>query len=132
MPRQRTTKLKRVGGHQDNPMNLLTHLAINILALLVVDYLLPGVELSTFMTAFVAAVVIGIINTFVRPILQVLALPFSIVTFGLTAFLINVGLLYLASVIVPGFLIDGFVSAAIASILLTLVGWVLHKMAHGK
>jgi putative membrane protein len=61
-----------------------------------------------------------------------LALPFSIVTFGLTAFLINVGLLYLSASIVPGFQIDGFGTAVVASVLLTLVSWVLHRMAHAK
>jgi putative membrane protein len=128
----KATKLKRIDRHSDNPMNLITHLAINILALLVVDYLLQGFELTTLMTALVAAIVIGIINTFVRPILQLLALPFSIVTFGLTAFLINVGLLYLSASIVPGFQIDGFGTAVVASVLLTLVSWVLHRMAHAK
>lgn len=130
MPRRKVTKLKRVNGHHDNPMNLITHLAINVIALLVVDYLLPGIIVRDLMSALVAAVVIGIINTYIRPILQILALPFSIVTFGLTAFLINVGLLWLAAAIVPGFDIDGFTTAILASILLTVTGWVLHKMAH--
>lgn len=129
MPQKKVAKLKRVGGHQYSTMNLITHLLINVLALVVVDYLLPGMGFRDFMSTLVAAVVIGIINTYIRPIVQILALPFSLVTFGLAAFLINVGLLWLASIIVPGFEIDGFVTALVASILLTMTGWVLHKMA---
>ncbi len=130
MPQKKVTKLQRADrGHQDNPMNLITHLLINVLALLVVDYLLPGMGFRDLMSTVVAAVVIGIINTYIRPIVQILALPFSLLTFGLTAFLINVGLLWLAASVVPGFEIDGFVTALVASILLTITGWVLHKMA---
>lgn len=132
MPRSKVVKLKKVNeqrGHEDDPMNLITHLVINVLALLVVDYLLPGMGFRDLMSTLVAAVVIGIINTYIRPIVQILALPFSLLTLGLTALLINVGLLWLASIIVPGFEIDGFTTALVASVLLTLTGWVLHRMA---
>lgn len=102
---------------------------VYVVALLVVDYLIPGFRLVSLEATLVAAVVIGVINTFIRPVIQVLALPFSIVTLGIAAFLINVGLLMLAAAIVPGFEIDGFLSAAVASILLALVNAFLHKLA---
>lgn len=108
---------------------VLGKVIINIVALLVVDYLIPGFSLANLSSTIVAAIVIGIINTFIRPVIQLLALPFSIVTLGIVAFLINVLLLMLAATIVPGFEIDSFVTAAVSSILLALVNMFLHRLA---
>ena len=110
-------------------MNIIMQLAINVFALLIVEYLIPGFILSDIRAAIVTAVVIGIVNTLIKPILQLIALPLSILTFGLTAFLINVGLLWLTSIYVPGFEITNFATAILASILLSLVSWFLHKLA---
>ena len=110
-------------------MRLIMRLAINVFALFVVEYLVPGFHLASFTAAVVAAVVIGIVNTFIKPILQLIALPISLLTFGLAAFFINVGLLYLTSKFVPGFVIANFTTAIIASIVLTLTSWFLHKLA---
>jgi putative membrane protein len=108
---------------------MIIRLAINVFALLVVEYLVPGFKLANIQTAVVAAVVIGIVNTLIKPILQFIALPLTIITLGLTAFLINVGLLYLTSRLVPGFYIASFTTALIASLVLSLVTWFLHKLA---
>ena len=112
-------------------MRLIMRLAINVFALFVVEYLVPGFHLASFSAAVVAAIVIGIVNTFIKPILQLIALPISLLTFGLTAFFINVGLLYLTSKIVPGFVIANFTTAIIASIVLTLTSWFLHRLSSG-
>lgn len=108
---------------------LFMKLASSVLALLVVEYLVPGFELDGIWAAVVTAIVIGIVNTFIRPILQFIALPISILTLGIFAFLINVTLLWATSYIVPGFKIDSILTAAIASILLTLITIFLHKLA---
>lgn len=110
-------------------MRLIIRLAINVFALLVVEYLVPGFKLDSYQAAIVAAIVIGIVNSFIRPVLQLIALPLSIITFGIAAFLINVGLLYLTSMYVPGFYIASFLTAVVASIVLSLVSWFLHKLA---
>jgi len=110
-------------------MKLLIRLAINVFALLIVAYLIPGFVLADITAAIVAAVVIGVVNTFIRPLLQLIALPISILTFGLAAFFINVALLYLTSKVVPGFEIANFVTAIIASVVLSLVSWFLNKLA---
>lgn len=110
-------------------MKLIIRLVINVFALFVVEYLVPGFVLKDFWTAVVAAVAIGIVNTFIKPVLQLIALPISLVTFGIAAFLINVLLLWGVSKIVPGFYIASFTTALIASIVLTLVTWFLHKLA---
>lgn len=110
-------------------MRLIMQLAVNVFALLVVEYLVPGFILKDLWTAIIAAVAIGVVNTFIRPILQLIALPVSILTFGLAAFFINVGLLWLTSWFVPGFEIVNFRTAIIASVVLSLVSWFLHRLA---
>jgi putative membrane protein len=110
-------------------MKLVVRLLVNTFALLVVAYLVPGFQLANFWSALIAAIAIGIVNTLIRPILQLIALPISILTFGIAAFLINVFLLWATSKVVPGFEITGFVTAIIASIVLSLVSWFLHTLA---
>src|SRR3990167_2094654 len=110
-------------------MRLIVRLAINVFTLLVVEYLVPGFSLANLWTAVVAAIVIGIVNTFIKPVLQLIALPISLLTFGIAAFLINVVLLWGTSMFVPGFTIDSFTTAIIASVVLALVSWFLHKLA---
>ena len=110
-------------------MKLIVRLGINVFALLIVEYIIPGFWLESIWTAIVAAVVIGVVNTFIRPILQLIALPVSILSFGISAFLINVALLYLVSLVVPGFEITSFTTAIVASITLALISWFLHKLA---
>src|SRR3990167_3074806 len=110
-------------------MKLLIRLGINVFALFIVEYLVPGFILSDISAAIVAAVVIGVVNTFIRPILQLIALPITLLTFGLFAVIVNVALLWLAAAIVPGFEITSFFTAIAASIVLSLVSWFLHKLA---
>ena len=110
-------------------MALIVRLAINVFALLVVEYLVPGFHLANLWTAVVAAVAIGVVNTFIKPILQLIALPISLLTFGLFAFVVNVLLLWGTSKLVPGFEIANFMTAVVASIVLALVSWFLHTLA---
>lgn len=108
-------------------MKLLGKITINVLTLFVVQYLVPGFYIADFAAALVAAIVIGIINALIKPILQIIALPISILTFGLAAFMINVMLLLLASYIVPGFEISSFFTGVIASLVFSVVSWFLHQ-----
>ena len=110
-------------------MRLILRLAVNVFTLLVVEYIVPGFILADIYTAVVAAVIIGVVNTFIRPILQLIALPVSLITFGISAFLINVVLLWGTSLLIPGFTIETFWTAVIASIALALVSWFLHRLA---
>lgn len=110
-------------------MNLLARLLVNVFALWIVDYLVPGMSFADWQSLLVSAVVIGVVNTFIRPVLQIIALPITLVTFGIGAILINVLLLWFVSYIVPGFTIDSFLTAVLASLLLSLVSWFLHRLA---
>lgn len=110
-------------------MKLLIKIFLNTFALMIVDYLMPGFMFDSLWATVVTAIVFGVVNTFIKPILQIIFLPLSIVTFGITAFLINVVLLWGVSFVVPGFEIADFTTAVIASIVLALVSLFLHKLS---
>lgn len=113
-------------------IKLILKIALNVFTLLIVSYLVPGFTFDSFLAIIVAAVVIGVVNTFIKPILQIIFLPISIITLGTGAFLINVVLLWATSFIVPGFHIAGFLTAVIASIVLALVSMFLNKLSEEK
>src|SRR3990167_8873756 len=102
-------------------MKLLGRLIINILALFVVAYLVPGFHIAGIEAAVVTAIVIGAVNTFIRPLIQLIALPITIATLGIAAFLVNVLLLWGIAYFVQGFTIDSFASSLIGSILLSII-----------
>ena len=102
-------------------LNLLARWIVNAAALVLVAYIYPGVHVDDFLTAALAALVLGLINAIVRPILVVLTLPVTILTLGLFLFVINAFLFWLATEIVPGFSVAGFGSALIGSILYSLI-----------
>jgi len=110
-------------------MKLLIKILINIFALLIVAYIVPGFIFDSLWATVVTAIIFGVANTFVKPVLQIIFLPLSIVTFGITAFLINVSLLWGVSHLVPGFSIVNFTTAVFSSIILSLVSMFLHKLS---
>jgi putative membrane protein len=108
---------------------LLARWAVNAAALLLVAYLFPGVKVESFFAALMAALVLGLVNAVIRPILVILTLPVTLLTLGLFLFVINALLFWLAAEIVQGFHVDGFLAALIGSILYSLItlitSWIL-------
>lgn len=98
------------------------------LALLITAQIVPGFVIKSFVAALIAAVVIGLVNAIVRPVLKLLAFPITLITFGLFSFVINALSLWLASAITPGsgFQIQGFVPAFLGSIVLTIVSSIIN------
>lgn len=94
-------------------------------ALLLVDHLYDGVELRSFGAALIAAFVLGLLNTVVRPLLVLLTLPVTLLTLGLFLFIINAALFYFAASVLEGFYVTGFGAALIASILYSLFAMVI-------
>jgi len=109
-------------------MRIITKFLINVVSLLVVGYLVPGFEIKDFKTAVIAALVIGIINTFIKPLLKIITFPITVLTLGIFSVILNVLLLMLAASITPGFHIDGFFTALIASIILSLISSLLNAL----
>ncbi len=102
-------------------MNIIINWLIMTFAVIVTSYILPGVALSGFGTAFLVALVLGLINVFIKPVLLLLTLPINILTLGLFTFVINALVILMASAIVPGFKVDGFWIALLFSIVLSIV-----------
>lgn len=106
-------------------MNILFQWLISTLAIWIAAYLVPDV-MVTPVGALVAAVVLGALNLFVRPILVILTLPINILTLGLFSLVINALLVMLASAVVPGFLVFGFWPAFFFALALSIINWVFH------
>jgi putative membrane protein len=107
-------------------MNLIVYLIVNGLAVFITAYLLPGVILKSFFVAVIVAVVLGIINTLIKPLLIILTLPLNILTLGLFTFIINGLVILLTSSFVPGFSVKDLWTAIVFSIVLSIVGWFLN------
>ncbi len=101
-------------------MNIIINWVISALVILVVAYILPGVTVSGFFVALVVALVLGLINAFIRPLLVVLTLPVTVLTLGLFIFVINAALIMLADAVVSGFEVDGFLWALVFSLILSI------------
>jgi putative membrane protein len=97
-------------------------------SLLVVDALFRGVTIASFPVAIVAGLAIGCLNGSIRPILQFLSLPFTIVTLGLFSLVVNGFCFWLASLIVPGFHVDGFLAFLFAPIVLSIVNTIVNRV----
>ena len=102
-------------------MKLLTRIAITALALLLVARLEIGVSIDGLVPALLAAVVLGFLNTLIRPLLVILTLPITILTLGLFILVINAGLFYLAATFVEGFTVTSFLAAVIGSVLVSII-----------
>lgn len=103
----------------------LIHWAIATVALLALPYLFNGVHINQPMTALMAALVLGLVNTFIKPIVSILTLPLQILSLGLVTLLINAVMLFLVSHLVKGFTIDGFGTAFLAAIVYGLINWAI-------
>ena len=101
---------------------------INALALLTVAYLMPGIAVSSFWTAMVAAVVLGLVNAVIRPILILLTLPATILTLGLFIFVINGLLFWFVGSHLQGFAVSGFWAGVFGAIVYSLVSWALSSL----
>jgi len=110
-------------------MNFIIHLLINMVAILIIAYLLPRVIwVESWISALGAAFLLGIVNVVLRPILIFLTLPLTVLTLGLFLLVINGLMLYLVSALVGGFHVNGFWGAVFGSILISLVSWILSRL----
>src|SRR3979411_1366130 len=103
----------------------IIHWLLSGVGLIIVANVLPGIQVQSFGSAMIAALVIGLVSATVGLILKIILLPFIFLTLGLVYFLINGLMLKLASELVPGFRVYGCLPAVLGSILLSLVDWLL-------
>lgn len=107
---------------------MVLQLLLNALAFYITAFLIPGFQIDGWLTLLVIAIVWGILSILLKPILLILTLPITILTLGLFTFVINAVLLLITSNIVPGFAIDGFGTALLASVVLSVVNWFLSSL----
>lgn len=110
-------------------MSYLVHWLLAALVLMATAYLVPGIQIKSFVGALVAAVIIGAVNMVIWPILAFLTFPLTIVTFGLFLLVVNGICLKLSAALTPGFTINGFMPAVIGSIVMTVLGWLVRFIA---
>lgn len=108
-------------------VRLLVRWLLCALALVLIAKIVPGIH-ATFGVALVAALVIGLINVFLRPIFVLLTLPITLITFGLFVLVINAALFALAAWLVPGFTVHGFGAALVGSTLYAVASAVIHAV----
>ncbi len=95
------------------------------IAIMAASYTISGVYVEDFFSAFFAAAVLGLLNTFFRPFLIILTLPINILTLGLFTFVINAVLIKMASGVISGFEVTGFWAAILAALIISIVNWLL-------
>lgn len=106
-------------------MRLLLIWLVNTVALFLLPHLLDTVQVDSFTTALTAALVLGLVNTLIRPLLLILTLPITFVTLGLFIFVINGLMFWAVADIVPGFQVTSFGAAIVAAFVYSVVSWLL-------
>lgn len=107
---------------------MISKLIISALAVVITAWVLPGVSVEPWWWSVVIAIVLGFINTFVKPVVKLLALPVTLLTVGLFSFVINALMVLLCAWLVPAFEVDGFWPALLFSVVLGVVSWVLNMV----
>jgi putative membrane protein len=106
-------------------MGLLIKILLTAVAAYLAALVVPGVTISDAKTAILVALVLALLNAFVRPILVFLTIPITLITLGLFLLVINIIIIYLAAYIVPGFAVSGILAALLFSLILALISWLL-------
>jgi putative membrane protein len=109
-------------------MRLILTWLINTVALMALPYLMHSVTVSNFTTALIAALVLALVNTLIRPVLVLLTLPVTFLSLGLFVLVINALLFWLVATLVDGFHVAGFWSAFLAAILYSVISWALSTL----
>ncbi len=110
-------------------MNLIAKFLGTVFALLLAAYLIPGFFVASFYTAAIVAIILGVLNITIKPILMLLTLPLNIVTLGLFSFVINAALILGIASFVEGFDVTGFYPALLGGLVIAVIGWVADKIA---
>ncbi|HEY4474136.1 MAG TPA: phage holin family protein [Candidatus Paceibacterota bacterium] len=108
-------------------MDFLVRFLGATLAVLLAAYLIPGFVVSGFYTALIVALVLGVLNITIKPILVLLTLPLNLLTLGLFSFVINAALLLFIASFVEGFTVTGFVPALLGGVVIAVVNWIVHE-----
>lgn len=113
-------------------MNLIIKILITSILVLIIAHFMPGVTVADFSTSVIVAIVLGLLNIFIKPILVILTLPVTIITLGLFLLVINALIILLCTKIVGGFAVDSFLTAVFFSIILSISQSILYQFTKDK
>ena len=108
-------------------MKLLFRIILTAVAAFIAAKFIPGIRVADAKTALLVALVLALLNTFLKPILVVLTIPVTIITLGLFLLVINILIVFLAAKIVPGFAVHGWVAALLFSLIVSLITYLLGR-----
>ncbi|TAE21639.1 MAG: phage holin family protein [Bacteroidetes bacterium] len=111
-------------------MGIIIRILISAVAVYIASYVIPGITVTGFGAALVVAIVLGLLNAFLKPILVILTIPITILTLGLFYLVINVIMVYLAASLIDGFAVSGFFAALLFSILVSIVTWAIDAIVN--
>ncbi len=109
-------------------MGLIVQIIISSLAVYFTAWLLPGVDIKNYPSAIIVAIVLGLLNVFLKPFLQIISLPITVVTLGLFLLVINALIILLASYIVGSFKVENFWWALLFSVIVSIVGGIMESL----
>ena len=109
-------------------MRLILLWILNAVALLTVAYVMPSIQVASFGAAMLAALLLGLVNTLLRPLLLLLTLPITLLSLGLFIFVLNGLMFWLAGSMIEGFVVGSFWSAVFGSLLYSVVSWALSSL----
>lgn len=107
-------------------MKIISFLLFSSLSVLIICYIVPGASVDSIWVAVIVAIVLSIINTFVKPILVLITLPISILTLGFFYLILNIFLLFLVDWLVPGFRLDSMWAAIMFSVVISITSWLIN------
>lgn len=109
-------------------MSMIAKLILNALTVYVAAYLIPGIEVKDAVVALIVAIVLGLANSLIKPLLHLIALPITVMTLGLFALVINGVIVLLVAYLVPGFVVTGLLAAILFSLLVSVIGAFLNNL----
>ena len=109
-------------------LNTITRYILFAVAIIFTAWIIPGINVEGFFSAFFACIVIALVNIFIKPLVEFISLPVNFLTLGLFSFVINALMLMLAGKLTPGFEVDGFFSALLGSIILSFLAGLINKI----
>ncbi len=109
-------------------LNIILRWLLYALLIIFVSWLVPGIEVDNFLSAMFVCIILALVNAFIKPFVQIITLPVTILTLGLFSLVINALMFMLAGWITPGFEVEGFLSALLGSLLLSLFSLAVNKI----
>ena len=109
-------------------LNIILRWLLYALLIIFVSWIVPGIEVDNFLSAMLVCVILALVNAFIKPIIQIITFPITVLTMGLFTLVINALMLMLAGYFTPGFAVEGFISAFLGALLLSIFSFGVNKI----